>query len=85
MSISPQMENGDKSRVIFYDSMRKLIFVSILSALTLWSCTDDVQTDQSTMGLGGINLGGVFRVNEVQDFRNLYPLNITEDDEHLAL
>lgn len=58
--------------------MRNVILVSLLSALTLWSCTDEVTNNQEKVGLGGITLGGVFRVNEVQDFRNLYPLNITE-------
>ena len=58
--------------------MRKLFLVSLLSALALWSCKEDPPPNGGTMGKGDINLGGVFRMNEVQDFRNLYPLNITE-------
>lgn len=33
-------------------------------------------------GEGGITLGGVFRVNEVEDFRNLYPLSVGDVVSH---
>lgn len=58
--------------------MRKVIIVSLLSAIVLWSCKPDVPPGVTEIGKGDIPLGGVFRMNEVQDFRNLYPLNITE-------
>ncbi|MFH1320340.1 MAG: ABC transporter substrate-binding protein [Bacteroidota bacterium] len=58
--------------------MKRLISLSLISICLLWSCTPDKEKDYATKGKGGIYYGGVFRMNEVQDFRTLYPLNITE-------
>jgi len=50
--------------------MRKLIFVSLVSAIALWGCTTTTDDPTNTKGKGPITLGGVFKMNEVEDFRN---------------
>ena len=62
--------------------MKKLFLLSIISMTLLFSCKQDAQEIGQKQGKGGIFYGGVFRMNEVQDFRNLYPLNITEVTGH---
>lgn len=63
-------------------NMKKAIF-SLFAVALLASCGNDNTT---TGGLrkanGDVYYGGVFRTNEVEDFRNLYPLNITEVVSH---
>ncbi len=39
-------------------------------------------TQKTIIGKGGIQYGGVFSVNEIEDFRSLYPLNITDVTGH---
>ncbi|MBL4653430.1 MAG: ABC transporter substrate-binding protein [Flavobacteriales bacterium] len=59
--------------------MRKLLIA--LAAITLFaSCGEPKETQQRTQqkAKGPVMYGGVFRLNEVEDFRNLYPLNVTE-------
>ena len=61
--------------------MRKIFLVTLVCAIGLMSCGDDKKKGGQggpVEGEHGIMLGGAFRMNEVQDFRNLYPLNITE-------
>jgi len=64
--------------------MKRLAFISIIFSLLFWSCGDDGGTGKvgPREGKGGIFFGGVFKMNEVEDFRNLYPLNITEVQGH---
>jgi peptide/nickel transport system substrate-binding protein len=62
--------------------MKKAIF-SLLAAALLASCGSDNTTSGGLRKAnGGVYYGGVFRTNEVEDFRNLYPLNITEVVSH---
>jgi len=62
--------------------MKKAIF-SLLAAALLASCGGDTTTSGGLRKAnGGVYYGGVFRTNEVEDFRNLYPLNITEVVSH---
>ena len=58
--------------------MKKLILPFI--ALTLiYSCGQPTETEGELRKLeGGKYAGGVLRMNEVEDFRNLFPLDITE-------
>jgi len=59
--------------------MRNIFLVTVVCVFALSACHDDSGGNKGpTLGKGGINLGGVFKMNEVQDFRNLYPLNVTE-------
>lgn len=64
--------------------MRKLLFMLAAgSALMLSSCGGDpAQEGKLRPGEGGVYYGDVFKMNEVEDFRNLYPLNITEVASH---
>ena len=59
-----------------------LFFVTVLLA----SCGGmNNSTGGSRKANGGVYYGGVFRMNEVEDFRNLYPLNVTEiTSQHIA-
>jgi oligopeptide transport system substrate-binding protein len=56
--------------------MRKYAYLIGLSLLML-SCAEQTTTG-SREGKGDIQLGGVFRVNEVMDIRSLHPLELTE-------
>ncbi len=58
--------------------MKKLIW-SALTFTLLWSCGGNKNSEGGIHeGKGGIYYGGIFRVNEIEDFRSLYPLNVTE-------
>lgn len=62
--------------------MKKAIY-SLLVVTFLASCGGEKgTTGESRKAKGGVYYGGVFRMNEVEDFRNLYPLNITEVTSH---
>jgi oligopeptide transport system substrate-binding protein len=59
--------------------MIKIIPILIIASAVLTSCGGGKQQTQasSTIAKGPVNYGGVFRVNEVEDFRSLFPLNVT--------
>jgi oligopeptide transport system substrate-binding protein len=62
--------------------MKKIIFV-IAVAVFMAACGG--KNDKGKTGTeapGGVVYGGVFRINEVEDFRNLFPLNVTEVTSH---
>lgn len=62
--------------------MKKVIY-SLLVVGFLSSCGGgNNTTGESRKAKGGVYYGGVFRMNEVEDFRNLFPLNITEVTSH---
>lgn len=56
--------------------MSRIIFSAFITIL-LFGCAGE-QKSSSREGKGGIQIGGVFRINEVMDIRSLYPLEITE-------
>ena len=58
--------------------MKKIFLISFLAACTLLSCQPEKKDKSQELAKGGVYYGGVFRINEVQDFRSLYPLSITE-------
>jgi peptide/nickel transport system substrate-binding protein len=61
----------------------KKAFYSIVIAGLFASCGGgNTTTGESHEAKGGVYYGGVFRMNEVEDFRNLFPLNITEVVSH---
>jgi len=63
--------------------MKKAIYSLLAAGLFLASCSNDNNTSgESRKAKGGVYYGGVFRTNEVEDFRNLFPLNITEVTSH---
>ncbi len=59
------------------------LFLALI-CVTLWSCQsrNSGYTHKTMIGKGGIQYGGVFSVNEIEDFRSLYPLNITDVTGH---
>ena len=58
--------------------MKRIVYLSVIASCLLWSCGQDTKDVDKRQGKGGIYYGGVFKMNEVQDFRNLFPLNVTE-------
>jgi len=60
--------------------MKKIAFsLFIISTVFLTSCGgDETSSDGSKQAKGGVYYGGIFRINELEDFRNLFPLNQTE-------
>lgn len=63
--------------------MKKILTLSLLGVVVLSSCGDNNSGSEETrLAKGNVYYGGVFRMNEVEDFRNLYPLNITEVTSH---
>jgi peptide/nickel transport system substrate-binding protein len=62
--------------------MKKVIYLLLIAGL-FGSCGGGTTTTgESREAKGGVFYGGVFKMNEVEDFRNLYPLNITEVTSH---
>ena len=54
--------------------MKKAIYSLLAAGLFLASCSNDNNTSgESRKAKGGVYYGGVFRTNEVEDFRNLFP------------
>ncbi|MGZ3863763.1 MAG: ABC transporter substrate-binding protein [Bacteroidia bacterium] len=58
--------------------IKHLIFAAAASALLLGSCGGDKNTHETQEAKGGVYYGGVFRMNELEDFKNLYPLAIID-------
>jgi ABC-type oligopeptide transport system substrate-binding subunit len=59
--------------------MKKLIFLLIGATVILSSCGGDKANKEkiAQVAKGDVKYGGVFKMNENEDFRSLYPLNIT--------
>lgn len=58
--------------------IKHLLFVAIASALVLSSCGGGKDKHETQEAKGGVYYGGVFRMNELEDFKNLYPLAIID-------
>ncbi len=58
--------------------IKKLLVITGTIAVLLSSCGGDKTQHQSQEGKGGVYYGGVFRMNELEDFKNLYPLAIVD-------
>jgi oligopeptide transport system substrate-binding protein len=63
--------------------MNKFI-IALLSVIVVCSCGggEKHEIPKVKEAKGGINIGGVFRLNEVEEFKNLYPHNLTEVTSH---
>ena len=61
--------------------MRLKITLFFLSILIFTSCSNSPKKEVrgNRVAKGIVHYGGVFRLNETDDFRSLYPLNVTED------
>jgi oligopeptide transport system substrate-binding protein len=57
--------------------MNKLFLLS-LTLLLFGACSQDKNNNKAKTAKGPVFYGGVFRMNEVEDCRSLFPLNITE-------
>lgn len=59
--------------------MKKLIYLLIGATVILSSCGGDQNEKNKTTQVanGGVKYGGVFKMNETEDFKSLYPLNVT--------
>lgn len=59
--------------------MKKLLYLFVAATVVLSSCGgDNGKTEKNTNeAKGGVKYGGVFKMNETEDFKSLYPLNIT--------
>lgn len=64
--------------------MKNTVLSLVFMSLLVFSCGDgpNKKEPETTEALGGVAYGGVFKVNEVEDFRSLFPLNITEVTAH---
>ena len=59
--------------------MKKLIYIIVAAVITLSSCGGDKndKNKNSNLAKGGVQYGGVFKLNETSDFTSLYPLSTT--------
>ena len=59
--------------------MKKLIYLLIGATVILSSCGGDSENTNTNnqVAKGGVKYGGVFKMNETEDFKSLYPLNVT--------
>ena len=59
--------------------MKKLIYLLIGATVILSSCGGDQNNtnNETKTAKGGVKYGGVFKMNETEDFKSLYPLNVT--------
>lgn len=56
----------------------RIISLFIISVILVACGGNDNSNKTSKIAKGDVFYGGVFRINEVEDFRNLFPLNVTE-------
>ncbi len=56
----------------------KRIISSLLAAAMLVACSGEKTERKSEEAKGGVYYGGVFRMNELEDFKNLYPVAVSE-------
>ncbi|MHB8403522.1 MAG: ABC transporter substrate-binding protein [Bacteroidia bacterium] len=59
-------------------TIKKIIIVASTITMLLASCGEKDKQHQTQEGKGGVYYGGVFRMNELEDFKNLYPLAIVD-------
>ena len=65
--------------------MRRVIYVLLLGGLFNSCGIKDKTTRELIEANGNVYYGGTFRINEIEDFRNLFPLSITEEtSQHIA-
>lgn len=67
--------------------MRNVLFAVLSLMIVVSGCGSDDSSSSGTRGTlkpidGGKNYGGVFKMNEVEYYRSLYPLNVTEVTSH---
>lgn len=60
----------------------KRLLIPVLALAILSSCGGDKTDQKSEEAKGGVYYGGVFRINELENFKNLHPLAISEVISH---
>ncbi len=58
--------------------MKKIIYSFLVLGLLASCGSNNSSKENNKKANGSVNYGGVFRMNEIEDFRSLYPLDITE-------
>lgn len=58
--------------------IKHLLIAAGLTSIILSSCGGGKDKHETTEAKGGVFYGGVFRMNELEDFKNLYPLSIID-------
>ena len=58
--------------------MMKKVILLVFIAIFFNSCNNETKEDRSVKAEGGVYYGGVFKVNELDEFKNLYPLSIVD-------
>lgn len=64
--------------------MKRLSLILVVAVYIFSGCGNggENNTNEITKAKGDVYYGGVFKVNETEDFRSLYPLNVTEVVAH---
>ncbi len=63
--------------------MKIKLFALLIAVVTMVSCGgDDKEKHNSTAANGNVYYGDVLRLNEVEDFRSLFPLSVTDVISH---
>ncbi|MGD1845915.1 MAG: ABC transporter substrate-binding protein [Salibacteraceae bacterium] len=63
--------------------MKPIALGFLVLVFTITACGDTAKEPKKVReARGGVTYGGVFRINEVEGFRSLFPLNITEATAH---
>lgn len=62
--------------------MKKTLGFLVIAVVFLCSCNSGKQSSGKKVGNGGVVYGGVFRINEVEDFRSLFPHDIKDVVSH---
>ncbi|MDQ3190018.1 MAG: ABC transporter substrate-binding protein [Bacteroidota bacterium] len=62
----------------------KIRLIALITLISFFAaCNSGEKTNKTNKtAKGDVFYGGVFRINEVEDFRNLFPLNVTEVTSH---
>ncbi len=61
---------------------RSILLISLIILVAACDSSTREEPKRAKTGLGGVEYGGVFSVNEIEDFGSLYPLNITDVTGH---
>lgn len=62
--------------------MRKIVYAFFIAVLAASCGGQSSSTGESRKAEGGVYYGGVFRMNEVDDFSSLYPISVNDAPSH---
>ncbi|MBS1647037.1 MAG: ABC transporter substrate-binding protein [Bacteroidetes bacterium] len=58
--------------------IKRILLITGAAAILATSCGGEKEQHQTKQAKGGVYYGGVFRINELEDFKSLYPLSIAD-------